>query len=293
MTTTLTYFGSPSGGGAKLAADSTTRVVRSLSDGTVIFCPPGTYSGCLSRMATQSFRASSWQPCAGCPPDASSLAQSPRWRRSASTRAAVRAEPSALAGWLILTWSTLREPLVASVRRTVRCRLCCLRRERWRRSVGAAAYTAQTSAPARLPCVSWAAGRAASSAEASEKRVERAAAGRWRTLPQGEAAARRYGVDRRCLTHGRRGAIRRGAAVLERSLDGGSCVQRSFAGLWFWLSRSPMPQEVCSVGSSQATPCCTVHKEVEDCEDDQDCRRVAEGPAHTTYTHMIHVGLTR
>ena len=40
MTTTLTYFGSPSGGGAKLAADSTTRVVRSLSDGTVIFCPP-------------------------------------------------------------------------------------------------------------------------------------------------------------------------------------------------------------------------------------------------------------
>ena len=149
LTTTLTYFGSPSGGGAKLAADSTTRVVRSLSDGTVIFCPPGTYSGCLSRMATQSFRASSCEPCAGCPPDASSLAQSPRWRRSASTRAAVRAEPSALAGWLILTWSTLREPLVASVRRTVRCRLCCLRRERWRRSAGAAACAAETSAPAR------------------------------------------------------------------------------------------------------------------------------------------------
>lgn len=145
LTTTLTYFGSPSGGGAKLAADSTTRVVRSLSDGTVIFCPPGTYSGCLSRMATQSFRASSWQPCAGCPPDASRACR----RRSASTRAAVRAEPSALAGWLILTWSTLREPLVASVRRTVRCRLCCLRRERWRRSAGAAACAAETSAPAR------------------------------------------------------------------------------------------------------------------------------------------------
>ena len=145
------------------------------------------------------------RPCAGCPPDASRACR----RRSASTRAAVGAEPSALAGWLILTCSTRREPLVASIRRTVRCRLCCLRRERWRRSVGAAAYTAQTSAPARLPCVSWAAGRAASSAEASEKRVERAAAGRWRTLPQGEAAARRYGVDRRCLTHGRRGAIRR------------------------------------------------------------------------------------
>ena len=59
LMTTSTYFGSPSGGGARLPADSRTRVVRSLSDGTVIFWPPGTYSGCLSRMVTLSFRASS------------------------------------------------------------------------------------------------------------------------------------------------------------------------------------------------------------------------------------------